>query len=302
MGQSLWSSQCNYEFEDELADFDPNDCYYYYENYERKQVFTNVTPLMHLVKQARKLNMDDHLKQYILNHKDQLNMQDLYGNTALIIACRSSNTTCSENIVQMLIGAGVDLNLVDKNGMTALMFACLQSKTSSTENTVKMLVDAGANLNLKNYGGHMTALMFASHYANSTSTENTVKLLIDAGADLNLTNMHSSTALMSVCAFCRGDGAEEIVKMLVDAGCNVEYVAYSYMNNSALKFICKHGSDNIVRYMLDHSNHTEKQLLDCIKMGNRIEILQEYLKKLYYKKIGYKSIRYREFFNTVNSN
>lgn len=289
MGQFLWStSQYNYEFEDELADFDSNDRIYdHNEGHERIYKSTNITPLMYLVKRSRQLNMDDQLKQYILNNKDQLNKQDLYGDTALIIACKTSNTTCSEEVIKMLIEADADLNLTDQNGNTALMFASLYSNSTSTENTVKMLVDAGADLNLQNYGGHMTALMFASYYSRSTSTENTVKILINAGANLNLTDMHYSTALIKSCAFCNTTSSENTVKMLIDAGTNIEYIDYSYCNNSALKLICERGSSNITKYLLDHSNHTEKQLLDCIKRGYQSQLLQEYLKKFYYKKISY---------------
>jgi hypothetical protein len=53
----------------------------------------------------------------------------------------------------MLIEAGADLNKQSNNGDTALIFACSSSNTTSTENTVKMLIEAGADLNKQTNDG-----------------------------------------------------------------------------------------------------------------------------------------------------
>jgi len=90
---------------------------------------------------------------YLLDKGANLNLQDNYGNTALIIACHNNNT----EIVNLLIENKTNLDLQDNDGWTALIYACYKNNTE----LVKILIDKGANLDLQDKNG-CTALMLLS--------------------------------------------------------------------------------------------------------------------------------------------
>ena len=87
-----------------------------------------------------------------------LNIQDIHGNTALMLAIQRKNI----DIVKALIDAGADLNIQDIHGNTALMLAIQQVSLWIAD----YLVVAGADVHLQNNKGE-TALKIAqsSKYA-----------------------------------------------------------------------------------------------------------------------------------------
>jgi ankyrin repeat protein len=62
-------------------------------------------------------------------------------------AARYSNTDSTERTVELLLEHGDDLNLQNKFGYSALMYAAENSNTDSTERTVELLLKHGANIN-----------------------------------------------------------------------------------------------------------------------------------------------------------
>ena len=98
--------------------------------------------------EAIKNNNLDLAKELIEKHevnKIDLNAKDVYGETALIRACRYAYI----EIAQMLIDFGANLNIQNRYGDTALMLACWDGHIE----IAKMLINAGANLNIQyNYG------------------------------------------------------------------------------------------------------------------------------------------------------
>ena len=78
-----------------------------------------------------------------------LDLQDNYGNTALMFACNGIKT----QHIQMLIKAGASINKQNNKGETALMLICQQNVNDKLQ-TIQELIEAGANVNLrdnKNY-------------------------------------------------------------------------------------------------------------------------------------------------------
>src|SRR5438445_8263622 len=84
------------------------------------------------------------------------------------------------------------------NSSTALMMACRYSNTDSNNDIVKLLLENGSDPNLKD-DKEWTALMIACQYSNTDFNNKTVELLLKNGADVNLKEIDGWTALMSTC-------------------------------------------------------------------------------------------------------
>lgn len=72
----------------------------------------------------------------------KINYQDINKNTALHMAAANSNN----EIMELLINAGIDLNLVNSSGNTSLHWAAINNNFEG----VKILVKHNANLKIKN--------------------------------------------------------------------------------------------------------------------------------------------------------
>lgn len=98
---------------------------------------------------------------------------NIWGSTPFIYACYYNKTN---EIMKLLIDAGVDLECRDSMGNTAIHLACASGLTDK----VKLLIDEGADLDFPNGQG-----MRAIHLACENNFGKLVRMLIDAGADLN---------------------------------------------------------------------------------------------------------------------
>jgi ankyrin repeat protein len=200
------------------------------------------TPLMKAVL-CKNREIDDALLQNI----DQSNE---LGWTALIIACRNSNTRSSEEIVRKLIEAKANVNACAVNGWTALMYASYHSKFESSENTVKMLLDAKADTEIAEFSDELTALHIAATYSGRNSTENTVKILLDAEAYVNNRSTDGKTPLMRSVKECNYDSTENTVRMLIEAKSDLYRI--TDQGNTALSFACStYSSITGLRILLD---------------------------------------------------
>ena len=116
-----------------------------------------------------------------------------------------------EQVVQMLIDAGVNLNRAYDEyeyGLTPLHLAASEGK----EQVVKLLIAAKAHLNSADDGGN-TPL----HLAAWKGHEAVVKMLIKAGADLNTADDDGETPLFQAA----GEGQVKVVQMLINAGADL---------------------------------------------------------------------------------
>ncbi|PJB73639.1 MAG: hypothetical protein CO093_00235 [Alphaproteobacteria bacterium CG_4_9_14_3_um_filter_47_13] len=167
-----------------------------------------------------------------------VNAQDGYGNTALMVAAKRANRA----IVELLLNEGADVNLKNREGDTALaiaewhghtdivrilrepnlpdanakdengMIALIKAAENGHTNTVRILLEKGADVNAKNnYGG--TALMLAAGQGHPE----TVRLLLEKGADVNAQDDAGDAALL----WAAEQGGTEILQLLIDAGADL---------------------------------------------------------------------------------
>lgn len=285
-----------------------------------------ITPLMYLIINPDNLEVnDDLLNKYILTHKEELNIQNSNQDTALIIACLLNK----KNIVKMLIDAGCNLNLQNKYGNTALILKSydmdplyveninIQNEVITTslnisENIFKLLIDAGADVNIKNKN-NITALINAA----SLGTINRIRMLLEAECDLNLTTEYNETALMICCKYSKS--WMEKVSMLLIAGANPNIINIKgetalmiqcphttknsevaaikklidvsdlYITNNKLsgfEYVCIYLDNDSIEYCFNTKSYTELILLKCIKLGKHQKYLISLLIQLYETKLG----------------
>lgn len=77
---------------------------------------------------------------FLLNKGAEINRQDIFGNTPLLISIGNKNSESIE-IVKLLLNRGADVNKADKKGQTPLMIAVTLNDSAK----VKLLIDKGAN-------------------------------------------------------------------------------------------------------------------------------------------------------------
>lgn len=159
------------------------------------------------------------------NNTNILNTKNKKGWTALMLACRNSNTTSNNETVKILLENKADVNLKDDHNWTALMLACRNSNTTSNNETVKLLLDYKADVDSKD-NDKLTALMLACRNVNTDSNIETVKLLLDYKADINLRCNSGVTALMYLCNNSNTDINNKIIKLFLDANadCDKQYI------------------------------------------------------------------------------
>jgi hypothetical protein len=127
------------------------------------------------------LETKDPKKMRLLLSVIDINMQDSYGNSILILATHKKNG----ELVQLLLNAGAKGKLQNKTGCTALMYAVL----SQNLEIVKLLLEKDA-LDIQDETG-TTALIYASWKGNSEI----VQALVEAGAATTIQDNKQKTAL-----------------------------------------------------------------------------------------------------------
>jgi len=208
------------------------------------------------------------IKKLILRGAD-MNIQDKYGNTALIKALNSGYT----DVAKLLIEAGANINAKNNSDSTALMVAAedghqdivellviskadmnIQNKYGNTAliralhndyiDIAKLLITAGADVDIQDEYGK-TALIWATDHCYV----NIVKLLITAGADVNIQDKYGNTALIEILAsdYFASDYVD-IVKLLIAAGTNIN--AKDNDGYTALMFATADGYQEIVELLI----------------------------------------------------
>lgn len=207
--------------------------------------------------------INDYLMEYIKENPEELNKVTKANWSSLHLATRNCNTwsipktvkilldagikrntktqaknytalhhavefTEDEEIVLMLIEAGVKINLKTKDGETPLHLAV---KLQNNKNIISFLIKAGAKVNLRNSKGN-TPL----HEATKHADWQTMKTLVDAGANANKRNNDGLTPLHLVADVLN---AEPKVKYLISLGVKINKLTYN--GNSALHLACSNG-------------------------------------------------------------
>lgn len=116
------------------------------------------------------------------NNRCIINIDNRYGETALMIACRKNKP----EIVKILIDNDAALNTKNNNRETALSIACNYNNTE----IASLLIEKGALLSIKN-NKQETPLIICTRNNNV----DLVKLLLEKGASTSIKNSRKETAL-----------------------------------------------------------------------------------------------------------
>lgn len=243
---------------------------YRYDKVGKSDGFTKLMKWVLLTKKHPFL--EEKIKNYLKKNKDQLEVKNNRGYTALMMAALVTKHVSTENTVRILINAGANLNT---NKYSALWLAATYSNSYSTENTVKILIDAGSNVDLQSVNKSFS-LIRAARNSVGFSTENTVKMLIDAGANLDLQDSSGSTAIMSAVLLSSRCSSENTVKMLIDAGANLDLK--NNQGHTAIMIACKFSNSsstmNTVKMLIDagaslnlQDNQGDTAIMQMIQWG-----------------------------------
>ena len=170
--------------------------------------------------------------QALIEAGASLDLQDKYGDTALIWSARNGYT----GIVQALIKAGASVDIQNAYHRTALISAAENGHTE----IVQALIDANASLDPQDKS--MSTAIFVA--ARNGHTE-IVHALIEGGASADLKNRDGETALMWAAAY----GHTEIVHALIESGATVDIK--SKYGNTALIFSAESYHVEIVTALID---------------------------------------------------
>lgn len=176
-------------------------------------------------------NNDQDSVKSLLNQGLGVNIQDPFGNTALMNAV--SLVGFKEEVwlpmIEMLLAAGADVTLQNKVGKTALIMACQYSVPAyydsnkykiKTSLIVKKLLESGADPNIHDRCGY-TPLMYSaiSGYAGNIS------MLFEYGARVDATDRNGENALIKsindITILKHSD--QEVVAALLKAGADINF-------------------------------------------------------------------------------
>nr|WBF70210.1 putative ankyrin repeat protein [Megavirus caiporensis] len=189
------------------------------------------------------------------NYASYINAKNELGWTALMIACRNSNITSNNEIIELLLTLGADFTITNNNSETSLILALRYAGTGSNIETVKLLLDRwDLNDLCKNY-----ELYFSIAWKNKFHKKDLLKILVDNCAQsdykyeifahtvknsrtkrnsiiLNLlseyiTNVNYtvpndcySTPLMLACRYSSTTSDNQTVKLLLEKGADPNYL------------------------------------------------------------------------------
>lgn len=241
------------------------------------------TPLMYIISVINPTNCDK-FAEFVNTNKDQLNIQNNLGCTALMLACSNDELINQEQIIEILINAGSDLNLQDINGSTALIFA---SHKMNQNITSRLLNTKDINLNIKNQYND-TAIMYLVNNIIIGDTEklNIIQLFLNKGADINIREKDSEyDILCCICMSKNNNFKENAIKLLLDTDINLKTV--NNKNKSGFEYICEHASEETIKdCFIKHIYYNETILKLCIKITPHKQVVLDVLDKLYSSKIN----------------
>ncbi len=132
---------------------------------EHNPDITHITKNGETALMAAARNMNKALIEYLLSRDADVNAEDNEGNNALMYAARMRNMTRQpmsmflqnmEDVMKLLIAAGIDVNKQGEGGETALMIVA-QSNSEIYPEIRELLVSSGARENIKDQYGRTVA-------------------------------------------------------------------------------------------------------------------------------------------------
>lgn len=139
------------------------------------------------------------------------------GHTPLMEAC----STSTPETIRMLLDAGAEIRAVRSNdGMTCLMLQCSFGVVPNREEILRMLLEAGVALDAVNHSGQ-SALIVACRPMFGTCDPLVLRVLVQAGANVNLQDATGMSPLMTLASVCSDGGLEKPAQILLSAGANI---------------------------------------------------------------------------------
>lgn len=180
--------------------------------------------------------------ELLLNAGADPNIQNLRGDTALILAAKYGKT----EIVELLLNKGANPNIKgfkenmvtfrSQNERTALMEAAIEGH----KEVVRLLLDAKANPNTQDQYGN-TALILATN----KDQPDTIRLLLKAKANPNIQNKEGVSALIRAAYY----GYTDIVKELINAKADLN--AKNLAGMTPLLWAADRGHKEIVELLIN---------------------------------------------------
>jgi ankyrin repeat protein len=133
------------------------------------------------ISQERDSLVEDIIK-LLIEHKTDVNTQDINGNTPLHIACKKEK----HDIIKLLLEHKTDTNTQDINGNTPLHISCIEANTRITI----LLIEQAKYINDQNQDKN-TMLALVCKEGNY----DIIKLLIQYGADIDIKNNNGASSL-----------------------------------------------------------------------------------------------------------
>ena len=188
--------------------------------------------LMHMAAQTGDLEALQALWQL-----DKVDMDDIYGQTAFLVAAQNNNVS----VMKFLLETGsVDINKADNSGSTALFWAAILGHTA----VVAFLIKRGADTVKANEDG-WTALIAAAAQNHVAAVVCIVAVQLGAGS-MNMVNNKGETALFIASEM----GSEAVVEILLDNGAAPNIVAK--YGRTALLEAASSGHNEVVKVLVQN--------------------------------------------------
>lgn len=214
-------------------------------------------------------NNDIKLLHLLLRYNPYIDMKDNSGNTALLKALCQQNP--NKDIIELLISSGADINIQNLNGKTALMIAIKYKKDFvqfliDKGADVKIVSQSGDRSHLGN-----NALMEALFWIKPNDLTEIINLLIDHGIDLDHQNSDGNTALMIALNSGKYEAIKLLLEHRADVNIKNKLgettliiAAGSHCSNEIMQLLLDHGAD-----INAAPNNGETALLRAILAGGK---------------------------------
>lgn len=163
--------------------------------------------------------------------------------------------------IHRLIQDGEDVNAEDCYGYTALIIASgIEYQKTANLPAMKLLIQNGADVNAMDYRYSHTPLIAASGFNNRANFK-AIKLLIESGADVNIFDVYRTTPLMYAAGIQKYDMANiEAFKLLLENGADMDIVN---INGHTVFTVCTYpyNNENLHLFQSAINNHYRKQNL-----------------------------------------
>lgn len=176
------------------------------------------------------------------------NPRDPRGQTPLMFAAAFG----SLDAMKLLIANGADVKAESEFGVTALYWS------TGDVRKVRLLLEQGAEVNKASKLGRTPLLVAAA----TNGTLESMKLLLEKGGDVNVADNAGFTPL--IVAVSVDDAA--VAKLLIEKGANVNAIAATGQNATALMGAAQNGNAELTRFILEHN--AEVNVISADRGGN----------------------------------